>query len=245
MRIISLVRTRDEELDIARHCKQHDFADLILVADGGSSDRTIEIAKQFSNVKVRAFRELVSLKQGYTRNPDYAHLNFLFEWAEEEGADWIVLDDCDTNPNFLLRRNARMIIEGAEELSYLGVQARQVFLWENNQWFPEMGSQKYWAWRADLRIRAYGEIPHYSLKALAKGDWGIGADGIFFDFDKNDTIDLDLPYCRIHTVWESREKADKQAEVYIKSGIVPEDTRFPTEFAGEPAPRERWIKYED
>ena len=66
---------------------------------------TIEIAEQFPNVKVRAFEEIIPLEDGYSRNPDWKHLNFLFEWAEEEGADWIVLDDCDTFPNYLLRRD--------------------------------------------------------------------------------------------------------------------------------------------
>jgi len=249
-KIISIVRTRNEEKNIARYCRQHSFADELLVADGDSTDNTVAIANIFSNVTVRQFTEELELEKGYTFNPEYKHLNFLIEWAEERGADWIVLDDCDTSPNYLLRRDARMYMRLAGLRSkehpkgYVGVQAKQVFVWENNQWFPEMGAQRYWAWNANLRLRAYGGQLGYMLKALAGGNWGIGADGIFFDFDKNDTIDLTFPYCRIHTTWETAEKAKSKEKMYRESGLDP-NCQLPTRFAGEPAPREKWIRYED
>lgn len=247
-KIIAIVRTRNEEKTIARYCRQHNFADEILVADGGSTDNTVAIANIFFNVTVRQFTEEIELEKGYTRNPDYKHINFLIEWAEDEGADWIVLDDCDTNPNYALQRDARMFMKWAGLRSKVypkgcaGVQAPQVFVRENNLWFPEMVSQRYWAWNANLKLRAYGKSPHYSLKALAEGDWGIGADGIFFDFDKNDTIDLTFPYCRIHTAWETIEKTKRHEKMYRESGLDP-ICQLPTEFAGELAPREEWIRY--
>jgi glycosyltransferase involved in cell wall biosynthesis len=249
-KIIAIVRTRNEEKNIARYCGQHDFADEILVADGGSTDNTVAIANIYFKVTVRQFTEELELEKGYLYNPEDKHLNFLIEWAEERGADWIVMDDCDTNPNYALRRDARMFMKLAGLCSkiypkgYVGIQAPQVFLWENNQWFPEMEAQKYWAWRADLGIRAYGERHGYMLKALAEGDWGIGADGIFFDFDKNDTIDLTFPYCRIHTTWETAEEAKSKEKKYRESGLDPY-CQLPTKFAGEPAPREKWIRYEN
>ena len=134
-RIISIVRARNEEEHIAMYCKHHDFADLILLADGGSVDDTIKIAKEFPNVKIRMFLPFVKLAEGHVRNPDWQHINFLIEWAEEEKADWIVMDDCDTNPNYLLRDEARMIIEQAER-PYIKVV--QIHLWGKDQYFPQL-----------------------------------------------------------------------------------------------------------
>ena len=68
MRVIVLARTLNEERNIARFCRCYARADAILVADGGSTDRTVDIARQFENVEVRQFRErtLWSLQNAFT-----------------------------------------------------------------------------------------------------------------------------------------------------------------------------------
>jgi hypothetical protein len=46
-RIFVVVRTRDEERRIAQFCEAYKDADMILVADGGSVDKTKEIASRY------------------------------------------------------------------------------------------------------------------------------------------------------------------------------------------------------
>ncbi|MCK5346821.1 MAG: hypothetical protein KAR20_25610, partial [Candidatus Heimdallarchaeota archaeon] len=221
--------------------KHHDFADLILLADGGSVDDTIKIAKEFPNVKIRMFLPFVKLAEGHVRNPDWKHINFLIEWAEEEGADWIQFEDCDTNPNYLLARDARMLMEFAEAPV---VKAVQMFLWENNQYFPDMGHPNkapiwqagIWAWKPELGLRAWGAMPHYHFKN--------GEADVMYDFTKEASIDLMPPYCRLHSCWEDPVAAKAHAKMYVDSGLIKE-VDFPTEFAGTPIEREDWIRYEE
>ena len=77
MKIVVIVRTKNEGLNMGRFCTNYrDCADLILVADGGSEDHTVDIAKCFANVKVRDFTERIefevngmSVKSFYERIP--------------------------------------------------------------------------------------------------------------------------------------------------------------------------------
>ena len=240
-KIVVITRTRNEEKNISLFCRQHDFADLILVADGGSTDRTIEITKNFYKVQVRQFEETVELQNGHTRNPDWKHINFLIEWAEEEGADWIQFEDCDTNPNYLLKRDARMLMDVAASPV---IKAVQMFLWENNQYFPDMGKPNkaptwqagIWAWKPELGLRVWGDMPHYHFKN--------GAADVMYDFTKEDTIDLMPPYCRLHSCWEDPIAAKKHARMYVESGLIA-SVDFPTEFAGTPIERDDWIRYNE
>jgi glycosyltransferase involved in cell wall biosynthesis len=50
--VTPLVLTRDEEPNIARTLGQLDWAREVVVVDSGSSDRTVELARRFANVRV-------------------------------------------------------------------------------------------------------------------------------------------------------------------------------------------------
>ena len=241
-RIIAVVRARNEARHIALHCEQHDFADKILVADGGSTDNTVEIAKQFPNVEVRDFGETVTLQGGHVRNPDYKHINFLIRWAEEEGADWILMDDCDTNPNYLLREDARIIMEQAEHPYILAV---QVALWGKDHYFQKLSKPGggdwqggIWAWRAEKMLRTYGDPPHFMFKTLLNDSQEM------VDFEKVAHIDVFPPYCRIHAVWEDTDLAEAHFEMYRESGLIA-GIQSPISWAGNLSALDEWIRYEE
>ncbi|GAH78398.1 unnamed protein product, partial [marine sediment metagenome] len=45
MKIMATTRTRNEEKNIARFVMSYQWADKVLIADGGSTDDTVKIAK--------------------------------------------------------------------------------------------------------------------------------------------------------------------------------------------------------
>ncbi len=142
----------NEEKNIQTFCQAYGFSDLILVADGGSTDRTVELAEQFSYVKVRPFKYRVHLPDGSFYNPEPKHFNFLLTWAEVERADWIIYDDCDSRPGRSLRRDARKILAGTYEGTVL---VNRVYMWGQEQFFPDLTTGGGpWAWRPGRSIRA-------------------------------------------------------------------------------------------
>src|SRR3989304_4055630 len=110
MQVVTLVRTRNEERNIGAFCEAYQgIADHILVADGGSEDRTIDIAEKYRNVIVRPFREQIIGLDGSLRNPEGRHVNFLIDWGRQVAASdaFFIFDDCDCIPNYYLREQAR------------------------------------------------------------------------------------------------------------------------------------------
>ena len=239
-RIITIVRTRNEEKRIELFCRQHDFSDLILVADGGSDDDTVKLAKTFKNVIVRKFEKEIELLSGYTRNPDWEHINFLIEWANEEKAEWIVMNDCDTNPNYLLKEDAR---KSMEESTCPYIRAVQIFLWRDSQYFPSLSRSRgngawwpgIWAWKSETQMRVFGEPPHFQFTLGNKKA---------ADFNAKDCLDLLPPYCQIHANWINEEETNKHVEMYRSSGLI-RGMRHPTDFGGAPVKRDEWMRYEN
>lgn len=144
MKIVVIVRTLNEEINIAEFCEGYSFADSILVADGGSTDSTRNIANLIENVRVRMFSERQYLPNGLFMNPEPAHINFLIDWAIDERADWIILDDCDDWPTPALQRNARAIFEETDESM---VFIDRLYIWRETQYLPKCNvSPALWAW---------------------------------------------------------------------------------------------------
>lgn len=149
--IVTLVRTLNEEANIAKFCEGYRFSNLILVADGGSTDRTKEIARGFNNVKVRDFEGRIEEENGTFRNPEPAHINFLVNWALEVGATWIILDDCDCWPNSILKAKARDFFRWAWTEDKDGILLYRLYMWQGEQYFPKINEAGpgLWAWRPD------------------------------------------------------------------------------------------------
>ena len=65
MRIVVIARTRNEKKNIASFIQSYQWADRILVADGGSEDETVWLASQMNKTKVRKFDKKIELENGY------------------------------------------------------------------------------------------------------------------------------------------------------------------------------------
>jgi len=190
--IVVCVRTRNEEHRIGKFCDAYKDADLILVADGGSEDSTVSIAESFSNVKILHYNKRVELKSGYWRNNDSDHANFLFRYAYELKPDWVIYDDCDIRPNYLLREHYRTILRETDRDVVLAV---RVYLWGTDEYFPKLsspldepkGQGSLWAWRGSIDLWTIDVPPAY--------DFRLGKDKIKdFRLDTN-CLELQYPFC--------------------------------------------------
>lgn len=220
MNITVCIRTLNEMENIDKCIDAYPFANKILVADGGSTDGTFELVNDMKHydirIKARHYEVKVECQNGIFRNPDGPHLQFLYDWALEEGADWIISQDCDQRPNYLLKQDARDIFSKSDKDFIL---VTQLFLWGKDKYFPEMSGadhgwmQGLWAWRANINMKVIDRMPHFE-----------------FSYDGNVAIDLDRsprsqrllpPYCFMHYGWPTPEKVIQHVDYYRKSGLIP------------------------
>jgi hypothetical protein len=229
MKIIVCIRSYNEAKNIEKCCEAYPFADKILLADGGSTDNTVSLVSKYANVEVRPYLNRVTLSNGITRNPDGPHINFLLDWADEEGADWVIEQDCDQRPNYFLKKDARRIFENTKKDF---IQVTQLFLYGKDQFFPSLSAspnwmQGLWAWRASTGLRVIDHMPHFEFTL----------DGIHsLDINKSGREENILPpYCFMHYGWQSEEQVMKHIEYYRNSGLIP-NMVHPKIFGGKLAP---------
>jgi glycosyltransferase involved in cell wall biosynthesis len=92
---------RNEQRTIARCLESIEWCDEIVVIDGGSTDRTVEIARDFSDqVAVHPFDNFASQRN---------------RAIERSSGDWILSVDCDEWISPALAREVRQKIEAAPE----------------------------------------------------------------------------------------------------------------------------------
>lgn len=236
MKIVATIRSLNEEDNIEKCCKSYaEFCDVVLIGDGGSTDRTVEIAEQMPKTKVIYFHEKVECANGIWRNPDYKHLMFLWDHAIELGADWIISQDCDQRPNKFLKQDARIIFEDMKKDFLM---ATQIYVWGKDQYFPELSGkdtgwmQGLWAWRANVNMKLIDKMPHFEFSLDGNTS---------FDVDKINRHERILPpYCYLHYGWETPEKTDAHVDYYRKSGLI-KDMLYPTTFGGRLEPLEDWM----
>jgi glycosyltransferase involved in cell wall biosynthesis len=196
--IVVIVRTLNEERHIARFCEGYAWANLILVADGGSTDQTKEIAARFGNVKMRDFTERLELPGGGFMNPEPAHVNFLIDWAVTEGATWIVKDDCDCWPNPALKDKVWDLFRWATVEDAHGLMVTRLYMWGETEHFPRISEAgpALWAWRPDkVDCRVEESSPTF-FDAILPGP------------DPDRCIKLQPPYVLLH-YFEPDKKADR------------------------------------
>lgn len=239
MKIVSCCRALNEERHIKQFCDAYqNIADLILVADGGSEDNTVLLAESMPKTKVRNYPVKVELKNGIWRNPDGSHIQFLVDWAVEEGADWIIFQDCDMRPNKFLKETARDIFQLMEDMKKDFLLMTQIFMWNNIAYFPNMSlsngqwMQGLWAWRANIGIKIIDKMPHFEFSYDGKTP-------IYFD-KTGKHLAVQPPPCFLHFGWEDLEKTNAHWNYYRKSGLIP-GMISPLQIGGMQKPLESWM----
>ena len=96
VKLSAVIITKNEESNIKRCLESLEFADEILVVDSGSTDRTIDICKDF-NCKV-----IITDWKGFGLTKKYAVDNASFDWILSIDADEVVSMELKTEIGILL-----------------------------------------------------------------------------------------------------------------------------------------------
>lgn len=203
--ILVIARCLNEERFLPRFLLGYDWADGILLADGGSTDDTLRIAAAHPKVEVLNFPGRENYPDGRWMNPENAHAQFLFDHAEARHPDWIVYDDMDCVPNALLRARARTILE-SETLPQ--VNAYRLYLWLQRWHFPSMlVGKSLWAWKPSaMRITSDISQDPFNMEYKSSRGW------------QAPTRELELPLCLLHDGWTDVERVDAKMARYASWG---------------------------
>lgn len=204
LNIVVAVRCYNEAKNIERFLKGYDFADAIVVSDGGSTDGSQDMLRGRPKVQLLSFEEREA-RNGEIWNPDAPHMNFVLNAAKRLNPDWLIFDDMDDVPNYLLREQARAILESSPRPQ---VHAFRLYLWGEKQHFPYMSREfnpayrSLWAWKpGEVDIHADTAIRHGTLKGLLSDPFGI-----------------DTPFCLLHRSWNP-DTIQKKVDRYNKLGL--------------------------
>jgi glycosyltransferase involved in cell wall biosynthesis len=209
-KVVVLARTRNSEKYIGNFVVQYfrGGAANILIADGGSEDSTIAMLESYEQeskgvLQVRDY-EIREEVNGVWVNPQWSHLNFLIDWAEQEtDADWFVFDDIDCWPNYELRDGMLGFFEVAEAQGKTAVFAYRLHIFKGEHYFPDMNipGQSLWAWHRKAAIRS----------ATAES---LEAPRLYNIPEKEDRLYLHHPYVLLHNTWPNDTEVARKMHHY-------------------------------
>lgn len=222
--IVVVARTLNEERYIERFIRGYEWADHIVLCDGGSTDKTLELAIKHPKVLWLKFDKQVVLQpSGRVMNPENAHANTAIDAARHLNADWIVLDDCDCVPNYLLREQARDIIYGNPTGE---IYAYRLYMWKRDFYFPSMMVGKsLWAWNLkQINITANEKKDPFDIEYIHPHNW------------QSPRTELELPLCLLHDGWPDDARIEekmKRYEAWGRPQVYPLDAFGPAELLPE------------
>lgn len=242
MRVTVIARALNESRFIDRFLQGYTYlADRILIADGGSSDDTIQKIQSWEDevrmfglgvsddtrIEVRPFdgRILHPTIPGLFRNQMSANVQFLIDWAlEDETPDWIIFDDVDCVPNRLLREQGRELLKTLLDTDHQGIDAHRLYLWGRDRCFPELHEvgPSLWGWRpaiCNLHAVEDGNL-HQQLKDIPQNPFNVP-----------------LPLCLLHTPWPD-EAAWQSKKRWYESWGMP--ILYPPDSCGRLEPLPEW-----
>lgn len=214
MKIVVAVRCYNESKNIERFMRCYDFADHIVVSDGGSTDDSVSMLEKYPKVKLFHYGNY-EIIAGHRWNPDAMHMNYVMDRGKELDPDWLIFDDMDDVPNVMLQKDARSLLEKADKPQ---VNAFRLYMWGESQFFPfmnrdfESSYRSLWAWKPkEINIMADISIRHGTIVNTMSDYYG-----------------LDIPYCLLHYSWHP-DTIQQKMERYNNLGLP---MSHPFEFAG-------------
>jgi glycosyltransferase involved in cell wall biosynthesis len=225
LRIVVAARCYNESKNIERFMRGYDFADEIIISDGGSDDDSVSKLQKYPKVHLFHYEEY-EVVNGQRWNPDSGHMNFVIDLAKTYNPDWIIFDDMDDVPNQGLRDLARPLLELMDE-RHVQVNAFRLYLWgDTGKFYPQMNDNfnpaytSLWAWRPNkINIHANMEVRHGTLVGLDSSPYRV-----------------ELPYCLLHKSWNP-DTIDKKIERYNALGLPMNPL---STFAGEAMDLPEW-----
>lgn len=231
-KVVVIARTRDEERNIGHFIGAYiDWVDEILIADGGSYDATFSVVHQImqytSKVRFREFYARVNGRGGVWKNHAGKQIRFLLDWAEERNADWVIFDDVDCRPNYLLKQDGRKIIEDTRADA---IYVTRLHVWKDTgQHFSKLaksGTKNYqqglWAWRLDSPLDIVDDNP-WDQKFVNQPQ------------DRK-RLELKPPYCLMHHPWPNEEMVQRKMLLYNNTYWAdgePRTFEHPLRYAGK------------
>lgn len=144
-KIVVATRTLNEQDNIERFCNAYWNVDVIIIADGGSTDNTLELSSRFSNVEIHRFPRVQNLSNGMPFNPEGAHTDFALGIAKQHNPDWILWEDVDVVPNLFLQSNLRFLLKYHP---YPAIFAKRTYMWYDGRYFPQMTvGNSFYGWK--------------------------------------------------------------------------------------------------
>lgn len=229
MKIALCLNALNEEKNIGRILSAyHDWVDDILIVDGGSEDRTREIAHSYSKADVAVYPALSEVRDGIFMNNITKHVEYLCGWANQINADWIIYDDCDCVPNFLLKKQGRFILETS---LFDTIFVPRLYIYGENQHFPKMVKPfgeyvgSLWAWKTSFKLELKESIRHLTIMNLPE------------KFHRNE---VSPPYCLLHYFAPDEETI--QRKMQMQRDLVGHEVQHPLQFGGELESLPEWAK---
>ncbi|NGX44884.1 MAG: hypothetical protein K940chlam2_00024 [Chlamydiae bacterium] len=232
MRVVVMCCTLNEERNIERYCEVYSrIADTIVICDGGSTDKTIELARGFDKVHLVRFEEQMNL-DGIPWNPKGKQHNFAYDVVMENNPDWIITDECDSVPTRHLQENTRSLMEKADVIENGVIGVKRIYILGENEFYPALSLEGYfgWAHRPEKADSSYGEETPKGLRRKL--------------FPNHETWhSIEEPNALLHYGWPDKETVEFKTMRYRATGGLPASGHAIPSYAGVPQALPEWAKW--